>query len=276
MCPFRIRVALLLLICISQGNESLGKSLPNDDKEITTRATRFPSIEERVKLYMSNWYAPSCQNYKDGLVRYKYSKDKKWPKLTVKSLQNHPMVNATDSYQIQSIVEPDQLFYMDPEIIVQCANRTFDEETETNQRQLELAKRVKFRLNMRMYCHDVKESLLAALFHVQWETRTESSSPPTLLQFGDNKNSHIFGNVMLPHIKKFRSAAISPQELSKVTSPECYSSPRDLLETLHGNDKLQPIVWKLATHRHYEKLYQVYREDTHGIRRKIWQCFEGN
>jgi hypothetical protein len=274
MC--RVRAALLLLLGVCQSNVSLGKSSSHKkEQEATIRENRFPSVEERVKLYMSNWYVPSCNEYKEGLVRYKFlKKENRWPKLTLKGLQKHPLVKASDIYQVESVVEPDQLFYMDPDIIMNCANATFEEKRENNNRQLELAARVKFRMNMRMYCQDVKDSLLAALYHVQWETTSENS-PPTLLQFGDNKNSHVFGNVMVPHIKKFRSAATSKEELARVTSSDCYSTPRDTLATLHGKQTLQPIVWKLATHRHYEKLYQVYREDTPWYKKKDMAVFRG-
>jgi hypothetical protein len=55
-----------------------------------------------------------------------------------------------------------------------------------------------------------------------------------LLQFGDSKLSFSTGEVLyvnpvemvIPHIKKFRPAATSGQEIGMVkTSSECYSSP---------------------------------------------------
>jgi hypothetical protein len=154
-----------------------------------------------------------------------------------------------------------------------CANATFEEEAEKDKRQLEIATRVKFRHNMRMYCHDVSDSLFIAVRHVQWEAGddddkndsgkqpkliTTAPPPPTLLQFGDSKHSHIFGDVAIPHIKKFRSASTTPQELSSDSS-----------------NQFQPIVWKLATHRHFEKLYQVYSQDTPWYKKKDMAVFRG-
>lgn len=215
----RFRVALLLLLGVCKSNASLGKSSSKDkqqnEKEATFRENRFPSVEERVKLYMSNWYVPPCEDYSEGFVRYKFTeKGKRWPILTLEGLQNHPLVNESENtYQVENIVDADKLFFMNPDIIMNCANQTFEEDLETDKRQLELAARVKFRLNMKMYCSDVADSVLSALFHVQWETSSGDTSgdhfPPVLFQFGDNKNSHHFGNVMLPHVKKFRSAATS-------------------------------------------------------------------
>jgi hypothetical protein len=57
-----------------------------NDEEIRRRSTRFPSIEQRLKVYMSTWYIPPCPNNIEGKVQYKYVSDynnKKTSKLTV-------------------------------------------------------------------------------------------------------------------------------------------------------------------------------------------------
>lgn len=124
-------------------------------------------------------------------------------------------------------------------------------------------------------------------------------SPPILIQFGDNKQSHVYKDVMVPHIKKFRSAALSPQDLIDVTSDRCYSSAPDnsnkdsagsssssssstttaiirkALNSTHGSYRFQPIVWKLATDRHYRKLNDVYRYDTQWSHKKDSAVFRG-
>jgi hypothetical protein len=41
------------------------------DDDVSNRSARFPSIQERVRLYTSDWYAPPCSN--DQKVRYRYS-----------------------------------------------------------------------------------------------------------------------------------------------------------------------------------------------------------
>lgn len=171
------------------------------------------------------------------------------------------MINETSVMEIDSVVTPDMLLLMDDETIEHCALSEFDEKTETDARALELESRIEFRHNMRMYCHDVKTSFLTAWKHVQWENEGKES-PPALLQFGDNKDSHVFGPVNVPLIKKFRSSVSGPGDLEAVTSKKCYDTPRDMMKTAHAVDVFQPIIWKLATHRHYEKLYEVYETDT--------------
>jgi hypothetical protein len=267
---------LLLILCqlfdVCQSASDLGVS----------REDRFPSAGARVKLYMSNWYVPPCHDYSDGSVRYSYRHDGPggWPIVVLKGLQNHPMVNSSAVMEVENIIEPDMLFYLNLEIINNCANLSSGSDSKTpaaESRQLMLADRVKFQQNMRMYCVDVAYSVVAALDHVQWEMNPVNTTgfPPMLLQFGDNGDSHKFGNVIVPHIKKFRSSATSPSDLTKVTSQACYSTPRDILSTFHGQEKLQPIVWKLATHRHFEKLQIVNREDTPWSKKQNMAVFRG-
>jgi hypothetical protein len=265
----KVLSTLLLLFCGGAAAASKTKRLR---REGTTREHRFPSVAERVKLYMSNWYVPSCPGYKDGFVHYNFLEGE-WPTLMVHPMKNHPLVNETSALAVESKVTPDKLFYMHEETIENCADPFFKEDNDTDKRQLKLAQRVEFRLNMKMYCNDVQDSVVTANNHVEWEGSSKKN--PVLLQFGDNKLSHVYGTVMIPHIKKFRSSATSPEELARVTSKKCYDSPRDILATTHTNQILQPIVWKLASSRHYGKLYQVYKEDTPWNKKKNMAVFRG-
>jgi hypothetical protein len=235
---------------------------------------------------MSNWYTLPCQDYPAGFIKYKFlptsdgnKKDEqlRWPELQVKTYKDHPLVNQTSSImKLESVVDADTTFFMEEDIIVNCANYSYDESWGKATKD-PVGRRVRFRVNMRMYCADVADLLLPSLYHVELENRGNVNwkAPPTLLQFGDNKQSHYFGNVMVPHIKKFRSAAVSPKELQRVTEAECLSAPRKALRSKHGDSVFQPIVWKLATDRHYKKLYQVYREDTPWYKKKDMAIFRG-
>jgi len=251
------------------------------------RENRFPSVATRVKLYMSNWYAPPCEGDRDAFIRYNYNTntntaptdssddgdDDNWPTLEVVGYKDHPLVNETTRTlsAIQSIVEPDMLFFMDQETIVNCGNYSYDEEWGEATKDPYMD-RIKFRHNMRMYCQDIDELLIPAWETLRFLGSNVNVPPPTLIQFGDNKQSHVYKDVNVPHIKKFRSAALTPDDLSDVTSTvRCYSSQvsskegnsiRDALHSAHGNHGFQPIVWKLATDRHFKKLNDVYRYDT--------------
>eukprot|EP00531_Pseudo-nitzschia_arenysensis_P004301 CAMPEP_0116120082 /NCGR_PEP_ID=MMETSP0329-20121206/2990_1 /TAXON_ID=697910 /ORGANISM="Pseudo-nitzschia arenysensis, Strain B593" /LENGTH=493 /DNA_ID=CAMNT_0003613837 /DNA_START=147 /DNA_END=1628 /DNA_ORIENTATION=- len=294
-------VVLFLCICSSRVDPCWGKDnhetsetppLPN------IRANRFPSIETRVKLYMSNWYTPPCPGDKDAFVQYSLdngttsgSNDDKsndeWPTLTVEAYKNHPIVNQTMRImeKVESIIEPDMLFFMDQETVFNCGNYSYDEEwgEETKDPYNE---RIKFRHNMRMYCEDVQKLLVPAWRHLRMLERSSERKnlppPPTLIQFGDNKQSHVFKDVNVPHIKKFRSAALSPQDLKDVTPEGCYASTnskntnmRQALRSAHGDHRFQPIVWKLASDRHFKKLGDVYRYDTQWSHKKDMAVFRG-
>jgi len=336
MMTMQLTTVLVLLLLLLIATAAATADATNNDDDImtiqnnfdhvsTTRSERFPSLEQRVKLYMSNWYTPPCTNYKDGHILYKAivddddeeedgKDDKKktantinnkfWPSVQIEGYRDHPLVNQSERViKVESIVEPDTMFFLDQSIIMNCANETHYE-LYGDQKPSEggyddrtgVSLRTKFRINMKMYCADVKLLVLPALSHVELEkdrqrrqqqqeqnTATESPSlsppPPTLLQFGDNKQSHIYGDVMVPHIKKFRSSASTLQDLADVSTSskdlECYSTPRPVLKSKHGDFRFQPIVWKLATDRHYKKLYQIYREDTPWYKKKDMAVFRG-
>lgn len=271
-------------LCVAANEDSTDELPPPNDiianmGSYNTRDARFPSIEERVKIYTSNWYTPPCDDYDDGFLHYQWkdsSSDSDWPTLQVQQLVKHPMVNATvPTLDVESIVEPDMLFVLNSKIMVHCANYSYVEEEE-NVEDDPVAQRIQFRQNMRMYCIDVQDLMLPALSHLELEKRRQTQHlAPTLLQFGDNKQSHVHGDVMVPHIKKFRSAALRPQDLAAVTQEGCLSKPRPILESAHGNDRFQPIVWKLATDRHYRHLYEVYRSDTVWSKKKDMAIFRG-
>ena len=300
MFPFRqqsscnstaIFAVLFLCICLSIIDPCWGDNNEDINSIPSIRANRFPSVETRIKLYMSNWYVPPCSGDDGAFVKYSFDNansesSDSWPTLTVEAYDDHPIVNQTMRIMdnVQSIIDADMLFFMDQETILNCGNYSYDEKWGIKTKDPYMD-RIKFRKNMRMYCEDIEQLLLPAWRHLRLLDRTnvlESSTdpPPTLIQFGDNKQSHVFKDVNVPHIKKFRSAAKTPEDLKAVTSASCYSSSegglRKALDTVaHGNHRFQPIVWKLATDRHFKKLGDVYRYDTQWARKKDVAVFRG-
>jgi hypothetical protein len=307
------------------------------------RSRRFPSIEERIKLYMSNWYIPPCPGYDDGFVQYSYQPstvDPNWAAVWIQEPIDTASisVNGIDSYDernitshvIESSITPDTAFFMDKGTMYDCSKS--NKESAANNT---YTKRIKFRLNMNMYCTDVTKLLVPALKHVLYDKKqfqfqektsdekriqrklssatkgkhavpsqtvpyrrldgTDSSSTsaleisksskrvPIILQFGDLKYSHTYRYMNVPHFKKFRSAAVSAEALDKVTatSTNCYNDRRQMLESYHGNaDKnnepvLQPIIWKLATSRHFGLLDAVLDSDTSWSEKKDMAVFMG-
>ena len=251
-----MKTTLMALLCTLVGGLSDPKTALVDIPEdislpviASSREERFPSREERLKVYMSNWYRP-------------------WPKLRVHVALDFvaPDNQSVALLEMESAVVPDTAFYIDPSTILDCLR-------PEGQGDPAFEDRVQFRKNMNMYCTDVARSVLTAVYHVDWEGFT-NETVPTILQFGDLKHSHDFGNVNIPHIKKFRSAT-TPESLEKVTSLECVDSPRHVLDTVHDTNYFQPIVWKLASRRHFGNLEKVYREDTPWESKENMAVFRG-
>ena len=225
-----------------------------------TRDERFPSIKERVRLYMGNWYALPCD--KDnrpnlGWIDFSYQNTTKasvWPNLMVSHTSFHN--SSTRSYRIESIIEPDRLFFLDKKVLLDCLDG--EKGGKDNYKD-----RVRMRNNMLMYCYDAAGSLETALHHVNDDIDINVLQPPTLVQFGDLKHSHDYGDVEIPHFKKFRSAT-TQEKLALVTTSDNERGCIDhqALQTVHTTTKLQPILWKFATARHFRALGKVYREDT--------------
>lgn len=226
------------------------------------RSERFPSKEKRVQLYMSNWYAPPCADYADGFVQVEEYQDKDgWPVFGITEMTD--VANAT-RLEMASAVHPDTAFAMDRNTILDCSVREGDPK---------YAERTVFRSNMYMYCLDVARSLLPAYDHARWEVGKANQTvfPPVLMQFGDLKYSHDFGFVRIPHMKKFRIAA-NQKALESVTQPSCFNHSRPSVVYDHP---VQPIVWKLATRRHYGYLDSVFLKDMPWEKKKNMAVFRG-
>lgn len=256
----RLSLMLLMTLCVSccggaatlRGSSSLSNVVDSpQEQHPSSRRERFPSVEERVQIYMSNWYSPPCHE-NDRILYTTKGED----------VQVHNMT-------IRPHIQPDTLFQLKKDIAIQCAKgqqeRAFDEEhniTSPHERYVDS----RFRGNMVIYCSDVVE-VFEILSHVP------PLETPILYQFGDMKHSHDFGFVNIPHFKKFRSAT---DNLLSVLSSDCVSSPRPTLPSAHheGNS-MQPIVWKLATHRHFKHLPNVNKYDTPWSLKKDMAIFRG-
>ena len=246
------------------------------------RSERFPSKEERLKIYMSNWYLPPCDDYIKGFVRYHKATiasetiPDSWSTYVIQE-SDDMISNTTKTYDIESIILPDKIFWADRGTVIDCGVRGDGDEM--------YKQRIPFRSNMHMYCEDVVRLLLPANDHITWEDEGYNSSaafndyPPILMQFGDLPHSHDYRFVSFPHFKKFRLAATTT-ELSRVVSiddpvntrKQCYDYARPRLKT---DAPLQAIVWKLASHRHYGMLDQVAIKDKSWDEKKNMAVFRG-
>ena len=208
--------------------------------EMEDRHLRFPSAQERVKLYMSSWYTPPCKRndtakaeYEegDGLVQYAYlpSNESIGPQLLLLdaipgngsgagegSLAGHRrrlfLVNGTN-------VKGTVIFYLIPSDLRNCHDG---------------------------YCNDVRSYIIPSLQRLQ---SLATMKVPVLLQFGDSELARAFlpsANKLVsypsvPVIKKFR-CSMSTKELQRITDRTCYQHMnRDTVaNTVMGVRRLQP------------------------------------
>jgi hypothetical protein len=202
------------------------------------RLSRFPSVEQRVKHYMSNWYAPPCDST-TGVRVSKWSRDGTWvAKPTWYEL-------GTSSIAASSAVETDTVFYAAAKPIINCTY------SPTN--------------NLRFYCRDARDTLLNA---------TAELDIPILMQFGDLDYSLKQDKVDIPVLKKYRNA-MSLQELYALTSQKCYRG-RPRVAPSFLDRRLQPIIWNLNSQRHYARLAAVSKFDIPWENKTDMAVFYGN
>jgi extradiol dioxygenase family protein len=271
----------------NKSNETNVKGIPLYPPIIPpTREQRFPSIEERVKIYMTDWYVPPCVNYTKGFVSYKTRY------VTGKSDGDNNVMNETEiilenewtttttassgtSIQLGSTVLLERIFATYKEDVVACIEKR----------------------NYPQYCGDLYRSVFPAIHRLNHKNNTvnttnhrhknddDDDSPnvgtvtkkggwddrtPIILQIGDRRRPMNLGTIHLnmPHIKKFR-LAVPPDEVQRRTTGECYTTSRFLPHQENnggtggsgGTLELENIVWKLNINRHYGPLQSVNEND---------------
>lgn len=233
------------------------------------RKHRFPSIQERVALYMSNWYSPPCRvgNISDFGPHVKYNfigdTDSAAPLLAIREID----VDIADANASAIPTEDDAEFAELPSVVSRKyshsgSNRTFVLDSTI----LDKGARVFFlRANEVRRCNDHScEDTLKFIFPSLYRVDMAGDPPgypgnaldlidgnsnqvvPVVLQFGDmevsrayvpgtNKNETYPG---IPIFKKFR-LALPHDELLRVTSQSCVVESQVPLTVLQSR-RMQP------------------------------------
>ena len=237
----------------------------------STRENRFPSVEERLRLYMGNWYSLPCPKSIDAAVYFEHMEENSSFMVRAPSVGNATI-------EILSTIEADRVFHANIDSLRECAKignvpKTTHGEQE-NKTLFQLKKKALVLKNMRRYCLDVLDSLIPAFLDVLTE-RTDQPVGPLLVQFGDLQHSHVYGFLNIPHFKKFRLST-TREEIKLATASECISGGRKALPSSDGvEEHMQPIVWKLSVARHYNSLVLVESSDTPWDFKKPLAVFRG-
>lgn len=210
------------------------------------RSDRFPSIEERVKLYMSNWYLPCNQSVKYSITY----ENETWPSIAI----HDSSTNATNVFD--SLLYYHHTFLLHRPTVRDCA-RTRDEYAK--QGELFTHNRIRFRWAMQTYC---TEAMSILNFMDQLDSNSKNSTTPVLAFFGD-KNA--LQTQQIPVFAKFRAASTQFNIQQVTEEKSCNVSSRLPLKTAYYQDeyanKLSPIIWYLNTVRHWSTLPGALRKD---------------
>ena len=247
-----------------------------DLDEMLNRQNRFPSIEERVKVYMSNWYIPPCDD--SARIPYQYSKvAEDGVTLTLKEVSL--VQNEGELLTDDEIIQPDRqqrIFQMNSRFEIEDGDEGLDE--------VHFLDRHEFMSCKHIYCKDTLTYLLPSFDRLLQSNNTGvivESSPnvPILYQFGDmfetratvryTKKESYRKHMRYPKVpvfqkvRTFKSAADIQFETDE-TSFSCYNKGERRTATKSNGfhfsypiDTLQmePIIFKLKTFRHYGKIY---------------------
>jgi len=217
------------------------------------RKDRFPSVDERVRLYMSDWYLPAC----DPSARFEY--------------KVYEESSESMEYAMVEIHQPEMVLVDPGERTVKVSSEIIHHKCVfvRNSTTLEDCGRGKFG-HYRDMCRDLATD--AAILGVS-ETGIEPE--PVLSYLGDARPDHLAfkEGVRAPVLAKYRGSA-SRQDLIDVTSCDtpgggpgrcsCVERTKrlrmnslyqdELNHVQHGPDKAMPfapIVWKLESERHF-------------------------
>ena len=197
--------------------EKFGKFSIHPEWHLQNRSDRFPSVNDRVKLYMSNWYLPPCKNASIGRfvgnyqIHFQQSDSELWPTAHI----NDPWdLISNKTMMIDSIIIPDQIMLLDRRAIQDCARSRARIMWPLHTRgKLPSENRVRHRRNMRSYCQDVLD-LMNIMGQLDGVTTTNSSTP-LIAFFGDRNALRKDKSFELPIIAKYRAAA-SKQHIAAV------------------------------------------------------------
>jgi hypothetical protein len=195
------------------------------------REDRFPTVEDRVRIYMHQWYHP-CKR------RFNYTRDESgsYPVVTVHGN------NTSEDTVIDTVVGYDKLLLLDMSCALDCAGIKRDVGKRNTSCYI-------LHPNARPYCLDVID-----LLEMSDQINANSSSPtPVVSFFGDNPaiNKHNNGT---PLIGKWRYVMTRQER-------DIMSGKRDCEG--HGlTREAQPIIWKLESDRHWHPVEYSIEYDT--------------
>jgi len=256
------------------------------------RSRRFPSVEDRVRVYMSAWYVPPCSEAdKLPFAVFNVTDESQWLAPVYEgehqkdsdSGSNAVKLQETIGYQqvyiqevsgfdpgrkgiyvLQDELQMAQLLSLGPELFDSC-----DTENE--------------------YCFDTLDSLLPSLERVEAE-EDELLDIPIVAQFGESSLIRGYNYrtqqwdpfPSIPHLMKYRFAYEDSTAVDAMTASDCSSGAQPIYRTMDVanaaklQDYYQPIIWKLSSAKHFSMIPSIPEHDIPFHRKKDMAVFRGS
>ena len=229
------------------------------------RKDRFPSVEQRIRLYMSNWYQPPCTEQAQLPYRIDYD-NMSFPTLTYTGDMEDPVQTV-----YESIVQPDSKLLLELETLLDCGRARIDQEPwESFEKFPRTEARIRRRPNLWNYCND---SIQIIQVTSELNRAHMNAETPVILQMGDEKSL----SLSMPIVAKFRGR-LSKEELERVTAPStCSDRPQanSMLGKGPGLDGFAPVVWNLNSVRHFGYVPVARSEDIPWNQKKLGTLWRG-
>lgn len=253
-----------------------------DVTEMQARSTRFPSVVDRVKLYMSNWYTPPCAAAQDdGSDDDDDDDDARVGFAYVHRRRHNSTTTTSQILTLREIAIPPRtrrIWQLDSHFNGSAAPGSFD--------QVHFMDRNTMLACQHRYCRDVVAFLFPALKRVGHSGLY--SSVPILFQFGDDNRTQALrwsknketkalpppleSYPQIPVLKKMRQC-LTKSELERITEQRCYGSGERRVP--NHSHHLEPVVMKLKTQRHYGRIKDIATWDVAWDVKKNAAIFRG-
>mmetsp|Transcript_26937 Transcript_26937/g.74268 ORF Transcript_26937/g.74268 Transcript_26937/m.74268 type:complete len:513 (-) Transcript_26937:2646-4184(-) len=229
--------------------------LPNE------RTRRFPTVEQRIRLYTTHWYSPPCDKDDDNVVYYRYNNTdrivtlRRGGALSSSNRTTTTTVRQQQQQQQQAIVGTDP--NRDRGIFVSRA--MFEGNCSDH---------ITVKRTLR-FCWDVQ-----ATIPPYWYWDGESTDDNNNNNDNKTKRAPIILNTsdgsyrfLAPTLQKTRPV-MTPWQVEQATAKqECSHVDRQ-------DDQL-PILWKLNSRRHFRPMEEVFTSDTYWHLKKNGSIFRG-
>ena len=254
-------------------------------EEMEARHTRFPSVDERVKLYMTSWYTPPCEENVDGHVLYTYPDSMSSTYKSTVIVQ--PVTVVTSTNINEGVVNPTEVpprlsidttysrtplcFLYNRSVIEECTDNLCNDARQYYTPYVDQY----FVTNP--YSDDPNVPLFAQhgdanYYRANLADRTQQSSSITSMPQENVESRLYLGNPNIPVFKKFRGALSETERATIIQSNTCFGTGQrrtvatavssESTEMMY-HDAFLPIISIVSNFgRHFHPLIDIIDSDS--------------